>query len=109
MSSKSKRNKKFKNKETAGQVKKKTSLIEDFIKPKERNESMKTMKEFIWNIWDGMEFFVRNDNKLDRIKDHDRKEKDSEVKDSSHWYDKFKNKRWVIMNGVFVLACVVIF
>ena len=46
-------------------------------------------------LWDGLGFFKFDDNKLERLKG-------IHVK----WYDRFKNKRWIIFNFVAIILVV---
>ena len=64
-----------------------------------KQDKWSTAKEFIWNLWDGMVPFSQNDNKVDRIKEGTK----------PRWFDRFFNKRWVVMNFSLVIVGIVIF
>ena len=46
-------------------------------------------------MWDGLRFFSFDDNKLDRLQGR-------KVK----WYDKLKNKRWMIANFIALIIII---
>ena len=59
--------------------------------PKNKNQCCNIFLEYLYLIWDGMVFFGHDDNKLERLRG---------VK--PRWYDRFKNRRWLIFNVTFV-------
>ena len=68
------------------------------LKEKE-TPTISLLKEFIYLLWDGIHFFSYNDNKLNRLR------KGQEDK----WYDRFRNKRWVLFKIVIISVAVAIF
>ena len=54
--------------------------------------------QFIYVLWDGLIFFGHDDNKLERLKGI-----------PPRWFDRFKNRRWLLFNISFVVALTVIF
>jgi hypothetical protein len=55
----------------------------------------KIIENYTFLLWDGLGFFGFDDNKLDRLKGI-----------PSKWYDRFKNKRWIIYNFLAVIVVV---
>ena len=56
-----------------------------------------TLSEYLFLMWDGLGFFGFSDIKLERLKG---------IK--PHWYDRFKIKRWVLMNIIILLLYIYI-
>jgi hypothetical protein len=60
-------------------------------------KSENNLKDYFYNylflLWDGLGFFGFDDNKLERL--NGKKPK---------WYDRFSNKRWVLLNLILATA-----
>ena len=67
-------------------------------KAENKAESLNILKNFAYLLWDGLNFFGHDDNKLDRLKGKDPK-----------WYDRFLNARWVLFRILLVAVLVVVF
>ena len=50
-----------------------------------KHSRWKHLKEYIWMLWDGSDFFGIDDTKLARLKG-----------EKTSYFDKFKNKKWLV-------------
>ena len=55
------------------------------------------LKQYLWMLWDGSNFFGYDDTKLARLKG-----------EKTSYFDKFKNKRWLGTTIIMIFICIVV-
>ena len=62
-----------------------------------KHSRWKHLKEYIWMLWDGSDFFGFDDTKLARLNG-----------EKTSYFDKFKNKKWLAVTMTMIFIGIVV-